>query len=1166
MATLESLKRALRQSATETARQPLSDAQYSDGFDILARGSAAYQDFVIPQLSQVVAPLFNSRTRISVLEIGPGPKSILGYLPSHMRRKISNYAAFEPNGLFATSLEEWLSSPSKKESPLPFLENSPDIHQLPFALDNRTGHGPCDGASARASDEDRKYDVILFCHSMYGMKPHHMFIERALKMLDQQLEGGMVVVFHRHGTLDLAGLVCHQTASFPTGVVRVASNDEVIGRFASFIAGFVIATQDLDIDEAVLIEWRNVCRALGRPEEAHPDDLVFSAPEVMMAFTRHATALAELTAHVPLVKGDMVIKNREARLHRPAAIVRPTEVQHIQHCVRWALKHGAGLTVLGGGHSSHCLWPSVVSIDMGAFDQVHVVAAGENEGEGGSDSASMVLAEAGCKTGDIIRKTMAVGLTVPLGARPSIGAGLWLQGGIGHLSRLHGLACDAIIGAVIVSVDSGQILLVGQVPSQHQPAGAERLEDEADEADLLWAIKGAGTNFGIVVSVTFKACAARSYLTRNWVSPLSDSLDAKRRLRDFDRLIAKELPRNCSADAYLYWDTGQLHLGVTMFESSTNRSGWETSTPAPALTLGPEDASAAVDGVGLFEAEMYMSGMHGGHGGGKTSAFKRCLFLNGIGAANITDILVAAVEARPSPLCYLHLLQGGGAVGDVAADATAFGCRDWDFGCVITGVWPRDQDGTEAARAAVQWVYNVAKDLLPLSTGAYGADLGPDPRDIPLAAKAFGPNRPRLARIKSKLDSYNVLAYACPLPKAVMEPKVIILVTGDSCAGKDYSAGFWVTMFNNNYAVTSPKASVVSISDEAKRAYAATSGADLDRLLHDRAYKEQHRSALTAFFQDQVRQRPRLREEHFMSVVRNAEDVDILFITGMREEAPVAVLSHLVPASRLLDVRVQASEETWRARQGVQGNDDNDKKDNGDSNDGRSDSTVLTYCPSLIFNNDTTGSEAARKFAEQYLFPFFDEDVQRLADMVRLVPDFPRRGIGFRHVLDISQQPGGLALCASLLQARFTGDWAKVGAVVCCEAGGFVYAAALALRVDVRLALVREAGKLPPPTVSVVKSPSHISSSASDNSTEQRIEMGRDVVPKGVPVVVVDDVLATGETLCAVLQLLVKVGIDVEDVTVMTLVEFPAHRGRYLLRERGFGRVNIQSLLVYGGA
>jgi adenine phosphoribosyltransferase len=193
-----------------------------------------------------------------------------------------------------------------------------------------------------------------------------------------------------------------------------------------------------------------------------------------------------------------------------------------------------------------------------------------------------------------------------------------------------------------------------------------------------------------------------------------------------------------------------------------------------------------------------------------------------------------------------------------------------------------------------------------------------------------------------------------------------------------------------------------------------------------------------------------------------------------------------------------------------------------DSNNSGSNLTALDYRPSLIFDNDTTGKEAAKRFAEHYLLPFVHEDLQRLANMVRQVPNFPRPGIEFRHVLGISQQPGGLALCTSLLQTHFTGDWAKVDAVVCCEAGGFVYASALALRVDVPLVLIREAGKLPPPTVSVIKPPSHISSLASNNSKEKRIEMERDVVPRGASVVVVDDVLSTGETLCAVLQLLEK--------------------------------------------
>lgn len=82
-----------------------------------------------------------------------------------------------------------------------------------------------------------------------------------------------------------------------------------------------------------------------------------------------------------------------------------------------------------------------------------------------------------------------------------------------------------------------------------------------------------------------------------------------------------------------------------------------------------------------------------------------------------------------------------------------------------------------------------------MSSGAYGADLGPDPRDAALAARAFGPNRPRLAHLTHSSDPRNVLAYACPLPKAPMELKLIVLVTGECCAGKDRCADIWASVF-----------------------------------------------------------------------------------------------------------------------------------------------------------------------------------------------------------------------------------------------------------------------------------------------------------------------------------------------------------------------------------
>lgn len=114
MATLDALKRTLRQKAIDTApslassTQKLSDSQYASGFGILMQNQewTTYQEFVIPQLSLILAPLFDSRPGTSILEVGPGPKSVLGYLPQYLRQKIRRYAAYEPNDLFASELEE----------------------------------------------------------------------------------------------------------------------------------------------------------------------------------------------------------------------------------------------------------------------------------------------------------------------------------------------------------------------------------------------------------------------------------------------------------------------------------------------------------------------------------------------------------------------------------------------------------------------------------------------------------------------------------------------------------------------------------------------------------------------------------------------------------------------------------------------------------------------------------------------------------------------------------------------------------------------------------------------------------------------------------------------------------------------------------------------------
>ncbi|OAL46964.1 hypothetical protein IQ07DRAFT_145620 [Pyrenochaeta sp. DS3sAY3a] len=1147
MASLTDLKKALTSAATTSSptikqRTP-TDKEYCKGFETLLRGAEwkTYQDFIIPELCRLVDSKSKSCEEFSILEIGPGPRTVLGYLPLDLRRKITSYTAMEPNTLYATHLQESLRG-TTGEVPFPSLRNQPRIHRTPFALNDNISSTLDSGLGSGVA----KFDLIVFCHSIYGMASKSGCLTRALDLLVDD-PTGTLAVFHRDGALDLGSLLCQEKISFPEGVASVPDSDEEINRFASFITG--IEFEDTEGSSTVRSEWRDLCRSLSSSKL--PGHVAFGSPNVMLTFTKHSLAFKELQKNFNSTVQQRQVKNCEASRHGLNLVVKPTSISQIQKCIELAQKSGSGLTVLGGGHSGHCVTPHCVAIDMSGFSQVHVIKSNFRKPEITFGQGTLVIAESGSTIGDIVKGSAEAGVIVPLGARPSVGAGLWLQGGIGHLARLHGLSCDAIVGAVIVSLESRQVHYVGIVPVQYRPEGAT---PAPNEAELLWAIKGAGTSMGVVLSVTFKTFKARPFSVHNQTLQLIDPTKALAEIEAFAK-FAERLNRKTFADIYFQSNGDRLQLGFSLV-AVQNSPEEMTALPFLRKNQTENEERFHVDGVGLFDTELYITMLPKGRDG-KTSSFKGCVFLKGIGRTEVTRCLLGIMEMRPSDLCYLHIIQGGGAVKDMEPTATAFGCREWDFACVITGVWLRDQDGIADMQSTINWVYDSVGYLLPICEGVYGADLGPDPRDKPLAAFAFGPNGPRLNRLKQAFDPYEILRYGCPIP----HQRVIVLITGEHGAGKDHLADFLVPAMTRcpHRRLTARK---VSISDATKQEYAEANGVDFARLLNDRSCKEQHRVHMTEFFQEQVRLRPSLPEEHFLSLVNGNRDVDVLFITGMRDENPITTFTHLVPNTKLIEIRVEASEKKRKARRKLPGDailpvSDGDLAPN----------TPPVRCPpTLILDNEQDGNESLEKFAVNQLFPFFNKDLNRLSGMIRCVRDFPKPKIAFQHVLGLVQQPGGLHLCTNLLQDSFPGAWTDVKAVACCEAGGFPFAAPLADRHQLQMILIRGQGKLPPPTKSVPRTASHVSSQTPDDVKEKRLEMEISAVPENGSVVVVDDVLASGETLCAVLQLLRETGVDSKRVTILVVAEFPIHRGRQLLLERGFGAVDVRSLLTFEGA
>ena len=160
---------------------------------------------------------------------------------------------------------------------------------------------------------------------------------------------------------------------------------------------------------------------------------------------------------------------------RPALVARCVHADDVRYAIEFARRHGLEVAVRGGGHS-HMGWGTSngLVIDLPGLNRVTI----------DPDKRTCHI-DAGLSNGEVIRLAGRYGLAPVLGQCPGVGAaGLTLGGGLGWLSGLHGAACDNLLSARMVGAD-GQILSV----------------DADRNPDLLWALRGAGANFGVTTSL-----------------------------------------------------------------------------------------------------------------------------------------------------------------------------------------------------------------------------------------------------------------------------------------------------------------------------------------------------------------------------------------------------------------------------------------------------------------------------------------------------------------------------------------------------------------------------------------------------------------------------------------------------------------------------------------
>ena len=413
---------------------------------------------------------------------------------------------------------------------------------------------------------------------------------------------------------------------------------------------------------------------------------------------------------------------------KPALIMRCTGTADVQAAVNFTRDRGLPLAVRGGAHSvaGFSTVDDGVVIDLSRMRGVRVDPA-----------TATARAQGGATWGDFDRETQVFGLATPGGVVSTTGiGGLTTGGGFGMLSPKHGLSCDNLIGADVVTAD-GQVVIA----------------NDRENSDLFWGLRGGGGNFGIVTSFEFKLHPVTEIHVALLLHPVENALELLRFYRDH----ALEAPPELALLAVFISVPEEPPMPIFPQEILGRKMvGFIGAWPGPAE--GAEKAFQPLRNFGqpAFELVLPMpytmaqqfqdeDAPHGSNWYWKSAYVKEL-------SNELLETLAAKAPTAPSPATQVMVTRLGGAIAEMPDDATAFPLRDAGYFVQMDSTWTDAKDTDEN----IAWTRGIHEAVAPFAMDrVYVNFIGDEGEDR--AATAYGPEKyAKLVALKKKYDPQNL--------------------------------------------------------------------------------------------------------------------------------------------------------------------------------------------------------------------------------------------------------------------------------------------------------------------------------------------------------------------------------------------------------------------------